>query len=253
LRSLIAFSDFLSRDYGDRLEAEGQEYLRYLVDASRRMRAMIHGMLNLSRIGKVIGEFTLVDLDELVAVVKSDLGELFRTTGAELRIKGPLPLIWGDRNRIGQLLANLISNGIKYNQSPNPWVELKEAVLETGVVSPGFESDSDPGSEVTISIRDNGIGIEPQFHATIFQLFRRLHTRDEYEGTGVGLAICNKIVHAHGGRIWVESALGQGATFFVRLRRGSSLTTNRSVSPDASPPTHETAASQVPVDERNTS
>ena len=86
LRTLIAFSDFLLKDYGERLEAEGQEYVRYLVDASRRMRAMIHGMLNLSRAGKVIGEFALVNLEELVAVIKTDLGELFRSKGAELRI-----------------------------------------------------------------------------------------------------------------------------------------------------------------------
>ena len=91
LRTLIAFSDFLLRDYGDHLEGEGQEYVRYLVDASRRMRAMIHGMLNLARVGKVIGKFTLVDLDELIAVIKTDLGELFRSKGAELRIASPLP------------------------------------------------------------------------------------------------------------------------------------------------------------------
>ena len=136
--------------------------------------------------------------------------------------------------RIGQLLANLIANGIKYNKSPNPWVEVN-AIVEAGVDSPGLDGGSNPRNEVTISIRDNGIGIEPQFHATIFQLFRRLHTREEFEGTGAGLAICNKIVQAHGGRIWVESALGQGSTFFIRLRSGpSSASTTRSLSAAAS-------------------
>ena len=91
LRTLIAFSDFLMKDYGDRLETEGKEYVRYLVDASRRMRAMIHGLLKLSRAGKVIGEFAMVDLEELMAVIKADLGELFRSKNAELRVKGPLP------------------------------------------------------------------------------------------------------------------------------------------------------------------
>ncbi len=248
LRTLIAFSDFLLRDYGDKLETEGQEFVRYLVDASRRMRAMIHGMLNLARVGKVIGEPTLVNLDELLAVVKTDLGELFRSKGALLRVAGPLPVVWGDRDRIGQLLANLIANGIKYNKSPNPWVEVS-AIAVAGVDSPGLDGSSNPRNEVAISIKDNGIGIEPQFHATIFQLFRRLHTREEFEGTGAGLTICNKIVQAHGGRIWVESALGQGSTFFIRLRSGpSSASTTRSLSAAAS---HEFAVSQVRTDEPN--
>jgi PAS domain S-box-containing protein len=251
LRTLIAFSDFLLRDYGEKLEAEGQEFVRYLVDASRRMRSMIHGMLNLARVGKVIGENTLVNLDELLAVIKTDLGELLRSRGAVLRVAGPLPLVWGDRDRIGQLLANLIVNGIKYNKSSTPWVEVN-ANVEAGTDSPDFESDSNPNTEVTISIRDNGIGIETQFHATIFQLFRRLHTREEFEGTGAGLAICNKIVQAHGGRIWVESALGQGSTFFIRLKGGPpSASTNLSLNSASSSASHETAVLQVPGDEPN--
>jgi len=254
LRTLIAFSDFLLRDYGDRLAAEGQEYVRYLVDASRRMRSMIHGLLTLSRAGKVIGEFGTVNLEELVAVVKTDLAELFRTKRAELRIKSPMPNVWGDRDRIGQLLANLISNGIKYNRSPTPWVEV-DATTQAGDDSPDTALDSHLGTDVIISVKDNGIGIEPQFHGTIFQLFRRLHAHDEYEGTGAGLSICSKIVQAHAGRIWVESALGQGATFFIRLHSGpsqsSASTSAPSVTPPASP-SSETPVSQVSTDERHT-
>jgi PAS domain S-box-containing protein len=251
LRTLTAFSDFLLRDYGDLLEGEGQEYVRYLVDASRRMRAMILGMLKLSRVGKVIGTFTLIDLDELIAEIKTDLGELFRSKGAALRVMSPLPRVWGDRDRIRQLLANLISNGIKYNKSSDPWVEIKGDV---GVIpdTPDVESGPKPESDVTIAVTDNGIGIDPQFHATIFQLFRRLHTRDEYEGTGVGLAICNKIVQAHGGRLWVESASGQGSTFYIKLRsRVSSPVTTHALSVAAPAPPHEAAASQVSKDETN--
>jgi PAS domain S-box-containing protein len=251
LRTLTAFSDFLLRDYGDLLEGEGQEYVRYLVDASRRMRAMIHGMLKLSRVGKVIGETTLIDLDELIAEIKTDLGELFRTRGAALLVVGPLPNIWGDRDRMRQLLANLISNGIKYNKSPDPWIEVRGDI---GIIpeTPDVESDPKPETTVTIAVKDNGIGIDPQFHLTIFQLFRRLHTRDEYEGTGVGLAICNKIVQAHGGRIWVKSALGQGATFYIKLRnRVSSPVTTHALSLAASAPRYEAAASQGSADEPN--
>jgi signal transduction histidine kinase len=215
------------------------------------MRAMIYGMLNLARAGRVIGENTWVDLDELLAVIKTDLKELLRSKAAELRIAGPLPLIWGDRDRIGQLLANIINNGVKYNKSSNPWVEVN-ATVEAGADSPGHAADSSPTAEVTISVRDNGIGIEPQFHGTIFQLFRRLHTREEFDGTGAGLAICNKIVQAHGGRIWVESTLGQGSTFFVRFRGGpSSASMTQSLATAASPVLHENAISQVQADEPN--
>jgi light-regulated signal transduction histidine kinase (bacteriophytochrome) len=180
------------------------------------MRAMINGMLNLSRAGKVIGEFREVDLEALVAVIKTDLRELIRSKNAEVRISGRLPTVWGDQDRMGQLLANLIANGLKYNQSRNPWVEIA-AAESAGDRPVGVKRGVDSGEEATISVKDNGIGIEPQFHGTIFQLFRRLHTQDEYEGTGAGLAICNKIAQAHGGKIWVESIPGQGATFYVRV------------------------------------
>lgn len=206
LRTLTAFSDFLLRDYGDRLDANGEEYVRYIVDASRRMRALIYGLLNLSRAGRVTGEFGPVNLEELVTVVRADLAELIRSKGAEVRTSLPLPTLWGDRARIGQLIANLVGNGLKYNESPSPWVEIG-----------AWPNESE--SEVTIFVRDNGIGIEPQFHGKIFQLFRRLHTREEYEGTGAGLAICSKIVQAHKGKIWLESEPGNGATFFISLRR----------------------------------
>lgn len=217
LRTLIAFSDFLLKDYGDRLDGEGQEFVRYLVDASRRMRAMILGMLTLSRAGKVIGDFHPVNLNDLAATIRTDLGELIRDKDAEVRIDSSLPIVWGDRDRLSQLLANLITNGLKYNVSERPVVEVRQ-------VAPPARSESsgqlaDPEREAVIAVQDNGIGIDPQFHASIFQLFRRLHTREEYEGTGAGLAICNKIVQAHGGSIWVESEPGRGATFFFRLNR----------------------------------
>jgi signal transduction histidine kinase len=243
---LIAFSDFLLKDYGERLEPQGQEFVRYLVDASRRMRAMIQEMLNLSRAGNVIGEFEDVDLQELTAVVMTDLRELIRSKSARVQVKGALPVVWGDRDRIAQLLANLITNGLKYNQSARPCVEI-EATAPAGRDLIEGDGAVDSDEEATITVKDNGIGIDPQFHKTIFQLFRRLHTQDEYEGTGAGLAICSKIVQAHGGRIWVESAPGMGSTFFVRLRRPS---VPQATSP--SPLHSESTISQAVSNERNT-
>lgn len=211
---------------------------------------MIHGMLNLARVGKVVGEYSLIDLDELVAVIKTDLGELLRSRGAEIQVAGSLPKVWGDRNRIGQLLVNLIGNGIKYNKSARPCVKV-DTVAAAAASLPEGKIDQSAECDVTISISDNGIGIDPQFHATIFQLFRRLHTQEEIEGTGVGLAICSKIVQAHGGRIWVESTLGAGATFFIRLRGKPTAAAISSTSGAAATDGSEMRASQVMVDESN--
>ncbi len=217
LRTLTAFSDFLLQDHAAQLDTKAQEYVQRLVYASRRMRSMIHGLLNLSRAGKIIGEFGPVQLDELVADLRADLGELIRGRRAELRLLSPDESFWGDRRGLLQLLTNLVSNGIKYNTSATPCVEI-------GTIASAAGDDTDPGSSrpfVTAFVRDNGIGIDPRHHQRIFQLFRRLHSQEEYEGTGVGLAICGKIAEAHGGRIWVESVPAAGATFFVTLPRGT--------------------------------
>ncbi len=124
LRTLIAFSDFLLRDYGEGLDAEGQEFVRYIVDASRRMRALIQDLLTLSRAGKVTAEFAPVNLGPVIDVIRADLAELIRSKGAEMRVVEPLPEVWGDRQRLGQLMANLISNALKYNDKSEPMVEV---------------------------------------------------------------------------------------------------------------------------------
>lgn len=211
LRTMIAFSDFLSRDYGDRLDAEGQEFVHYIVDASRRMRSLIQDLLSLSRLGRVTSDFTEVSLDDVVATVRADLSELVRSRNAEIKVAGPLPVLWADPVRIRQLLSNLIINGLKYNRRDVPTVEVGA-------------SETEDLSRVILYVRDDGIGIDSQFHAKIFQLFRRLHTREEYEGTGAGLAICSKIVQAHGGKIWVQSEPNQGATFYVSMPKAREST-----------------------------
>ena len=210
IRTLIAFSDFLQRDCGDKLDDAGREHLKFIVEASRRMRSLIRDLLTLGRAGRVAGDPEAVELAPLIEQIRRDMCELIRTRGAAVRVVGDLPTLWGDRDRIGQLFANLISNGLKYNRRDRPTVEI------------GAIHDVSESPLATLYVRDDGIGIDPKFHGKIFQIFRRLHTREEYEGTGAGLAICQKVAQAHGGRIWVESTPGLGSTFYVTLPRAAS-------------------------------
>jgi PAS domain S-box-containing protein len=247
LRTLNAFSDFLARDYADRIDGEGQEYIHYIMSASRRMRAMINGLLNLSRLGKVIGDFAEVDLNDVVAVAITDLRELIRAKGAKVSIAGRLPVVYGDHGPIGQLFTNLISNGLKYNRRTVPCVEIGSVTPAelTKSERPPDELDTAP---TIIYVKDNGIGIDPQFHQAIFQLFRRLHTHEEFEGTGVGLSLCIKIVQAHSGKIWVESRLGQGATFFVSFHGPPAMSPATAIALESAPGS-DPATSQVSLDE----
>ncbi len=208
LRTLTAFSGFLERDCGDAITEVGRESLQHIMDASRRMRAFIDDLQTLGRAGNVTGEFVRVNLSVLVDRTRADFAEQLRSRGGGIVIQGRLPDVLGDPTRIGQLISNLVGNGLKYNQSERPLVEIE------AVAAPGRTI---PEGHIAFEVRDNGIGIDPQFHAKVFQLFRRLHAREEYEGTGAGLAICQKIVVAHGGEIWVESQAGKGARFFFTL------------------------------------
>ena len=214
LRTLTAFSDFLLRDYGDRLDAGGREFVHYIVDASRRMRALINDLLRLSRAGMVTNEFGEVNLEDVVARIQADYAELTRARQGAIRVLGPLPIVWGDKDRIGQLFGNLIGNALKYHRGDGPLVEIG---VERQAESPPCSPPSESQPHATFFVRDNGIGIDPKFHGKIFEMFRRLHATEEFEGTGAGLAICQKIIQAHGGRIWVESEVGRGSIFRVSL------------------------------------
>jgi PAS domain S-box-containing protein len=231
LRTLEAFSTFLARDYANVLAGDGQEYLKHLIEASRRLRDLIDGLLALSRAGRVIGTPHAFSWEEAIDIVLSDLSDLIQRRRASVRIEEPLPAAAGDPERIVQLLTNLVSNGIKYNTSDPP-----EVVLGA---SAGHD---DPF--VTFFVRDNGIGIDPQYHTRVFRIFRRLHRREEVEGTGAGLAICKKIVEAHGGRIWIESTAGQGANFYFTLPhlRPSAATSTPVGSPGLRRPTEHTSS-----------
>ncbi|NBO91783.1 MAG: PAS domain S-box protein [Planctomycetia bacterium] len=204
LRTLEAFSNFLAADYRPLLQGDGQMYIDHLVQASLRLGRLIDDLLALSRNGRVIDSPRLFDWYAVIETVQLDLQDLISRKGAVVRIEGEMAPCMGDPERITQLLQNLVSNALRYNLGSAP-----EVVIG---------SIRKNATETTIFVRDNGIGIDPQHHQQIFRMFRRLHRREEIEGTGAGLAICKRIVEAHGGRIWVESQLGRGSTFFFTLR-----------------------------------
>jgi PAS domain S-box-containing protein len=234
LRTLEAFSTFLAEDYGPQLAGEGQEFLDHLVEASRRLGRLIDDLLTLGRVGRVLDTPRPLDPRDVLRTVLGDLHDLIQRREAVVRLDDSLaacPPLSGDPPRVMQLFANLVSNGLKYNTSPRPEVVIGMMNDERGTMKEGDSSLHRsslivPPSFVTLYVRDNGIGIEPQYHEQVFGLFRRLHHREEYEGTGAGLAICKKIVEAHGGRIWVESSPGRGATFYFTLPRAAAPPAN---------------------------
>jgi light-regulated signal transduction histidine kinase (bacteriophytochrome) len=167
-----------------------------------RMRQLIEGVLALSRLRTASLQLGPVALDDVMADVRANLETQLAEADAEL-VSAPLPAIWGDASQVTQLLQNLVSNAVKFRRRDEPPRVLVQSHRE--------------GDRWAISVSDNGIGIEPEFHDRVFAMFRRLHGRDEYAGTGIGLALCRRVVDLHGGEIRVESVRGQGSTFTFTL------------------------------------
>ena len=205
LRMVSSYTQLLARRYKGRLDANADEFIAYAVDGANRMQSLINDLLAYSRVGTRGKEFEPTDctavFDQTLANLKVTLEESDAAVAC-----GPLPTVMADKMQIGQLFQNLIGNAIKYHGDEPPRVQV---------------SAEQKGKEWVFSVRDNGIGIDPQYAERIFVIFQRLHTREEYPGTGIGLAICKKIVERHGGRIWMESQLGSGATFYFTIPVGN--------------------------------
>ena len=198
LRSITAFSEFLLEDHMDKLDEAGQDHLKRIVDASTRMDRLIRDLLTLSRVGRKYTETEQVDLNGLMKEIVSDFESRLGDNKAKILYDG-LPTFRAQRVWMKQLLSNLISNGLKFNESAKPVIKV---------------SCDEREGDYIISVRDNGIGIRKEDKGRLFKLFQRLHTQEEYPGTGAGLAICNKIVENFGGDIWVESKIGEGSIFY---------------------------------------
>ncbi|MBE9107954.1 GAF domain-containing protein [Nodosilinea sp. LEGE 07298] len=214
LRGIHNYANFLMEDYSEVLDQDGVAKLQTLVRLTQRMEDLINSLLHFSRLDRAELQPQPVDLNDLVQQVTATLKIARSQNDIEFRIPQPLPQVPCDRTQVTELFTNLISNAIKYNDKAHKWIEV-------GAIDPS-EAPPPDSSPITASpvfyVRDNGIGIPPQFTDKIFQIFRRLHGRDDYGGgTGAGLTIARKVVERHGGRIWVKSTPGEGSTFFLTL------------------------------------
>jgi signal transduction histidine kinase len=201
LRMIASFLQLLSMEYDEKIDQEGKEYIKFAVDGAIRMKSLIEDLLTYSRVESKGKAFVPTDMEEVFERVLLDLNQNIKESGASVT-HDPLPTLKADSLQMMQLLQNLIRNGIKFHGEETPRIHVSARRKD---------------EEWLFSVKDNGIGIEPQYQERIFIIFQRLHTRDEYSGTGIGLAICKRIVERHGGRIWVQSELGKGATFFFTI------------------------------------
>jgi signal transduction histidine kinase len=202
LRMVSSYTQLLEQRYGDRLDDDAHDFISYAVDGARRMQQLIHDLLELSRVSTRGKPLVPVDVNRLLDVVRANLVIGLEDAGARVT-NDVLPSVLADPTQLGQLLQNLISNAIKFHGNEPPHVHVAARKQQ---------------GEWVFAVQDNGLGIEPEYFDRIFVMFQRLHAAADYPGTGIGLAVCKRIVERHGGRIWVESARGRGATFFFTLQ-----------------------------------
>jgi len=204
LRTISNFVQLLDRKYAGQLDEEAREFIRYAVEGSMRMQRMIRDLLAYSRVQRLDLEMEYVDFNDVIEEVNINLQEVAQASTANV-LSEYLPALRASRRQMVQLFQNLIENAIKFSRSE----QRPEVII----------SADDEESRVRFSVRDNGIGIAEEHRDRIFALFQRLHEQESVEGTGIGLAICQKIVENHGGKIWVESEPGKGSVFYFTVRK----------------------------------
>ncbi|MET7442641.1 ATP-binding protein, partial [Streptomyces sp. NPDC005568] len=197
LRKVASFCQLLEKRYGDQLDDRAKQYIDFAVDGAKRMQVLINDLLTFSRVGRVGEEHATVALDAVLDRALANLSVSLEETGARVVREGPLPSVTGDPTTLTMLWQNLVGNAVKFRH-PDRAPEV--------VVSCEAEGED----QWRLCVRDNGIGIEPEFREKVFVIFQRLHGRDEYDGTGIGLALCRKIVEHHGGGISLDGTAGEG-------------------------------------------
>lgn len=201
LKTITSFSDMLKRKYAQNLDNEGQMYINYISESAKRMGSLIFDLLNYSKIGR---EYKLekIDCKQIVDAVSSDLVHTITDTKSTI-VVGDLPIINCNKTGMHQVFQNLIGNALKFRKpEESPKIEINV---------------NDNGKKYLFCVADNGIGIEPMYRERIFGIFQRLHNKDKYDGTGIGLASCKKIIEMHQGEIWVESEFGVGSKFYFSI------------------------------------
>lgn len=197
LRKVASFTQLLAKRYEGQLDERADQYIGFAVDGAKRMQRLINDLLDFSRVGRIGGELTDVDLGAVVGQVVEDLGAVVEEAGARVEVED-LPVVRGEEPLLRQLVLNLVGNALKFRHPDRPPV-VRLSARRTGDV---WE----------VACADNGIGIDPQYADRVFVIFQRLHAKDVYEGTGIGLALCKKIVEYHGGDIWVDQEVEVGTT-----------------------------------------
>jgi light-regulated signal transduction histidine kinase (bacteriophytochrome) len=202
LRMVATYVGLLETEYGEALDETGREYIRFAVEGAQRMARLVSDLLAYARIGSRPPSLGPLSCAEVVDLALSGLRTRIEECDAEIVIGSPLPELLGDPTQLVQVFQNLLENALKFRSGRRPKIVI------------GAERS---GRHWLIRIEDNGIGIEARFFSRIFDLFQRLHGQDEYPGTGMGLALCKRVVELHGGRIWVESTSGVGTVFFLEF------------------------------------
>jgi PAS domain S-box-containing protein len=205
LRMITSYLQLLDNRYGSKLDEDAHDFIKYAVDGASRLQMLIIGLLEYSRVSTHGDPFKKIDLKKIIPVILKDLEVQIMEAEAVVEY-GELPEINGDESQIVRLFQNLIQNGIKFRRK--------------GVKPHVIISSEKNGSDYIFCVKDTGIGIEKQYFERIFIIFQRLHSKDEYPGTGIGLSLCKKIVERHGGKIWIESELGEGASFYFTIPGG---------------------------------
>jgi len=200
LRMVSSFTQLLAQRYKDKLDQDAQDFINFAVDGALRMQQLLIGLLEYSRINTKAKAFDNVDLNKVLRITTNNLSLLINERNAVIKIDS-LPNILADENQMVQLFQNLVANAIKFSID-SPKIHISSII---------------DNKEFVFSIRDEGIGIEKEYFERIFQIFQRLMPKDQYEGTGIGLVVCKRIIERHGGKIWVESELGKGSTFYFSL------------------------------------